>query len=116
MEAVIAFLRKRPKAAYADVRESVERAGHTIYPIVYGRAKALLGLIPTKRRRRAAGRRRSVRAPRAAPRVRRVAASTSASLDQIRSMLQDYERVKRERDALRDALEAVRKSVRGVVA
>jgi hypothetical protein len=46
MQFVVAALKKNPKADYAEVRETATRKGLTIYPIMYGRAKALLGLVP----------------------------------------------------------------------
>ena len=41
------FLSKHPKAAYAEFKVAAVKKGVTVFPIVYGRAKALLGLVPT---------------------------------------------------------------------
>ena len=40
-----AFLKKKPKAEYQEVRAAGEKKGLLVYPIVYGRAKALEGLV-----------------------------------------------------------------------
>ena len=47
-EFVVAQLKKNPKVAYADVHAAAEKKGYTIYPIMYGRAKRLLGLVAAK--------------------------------------------------------------------
>ena len=47
---ITGYLEKKPDAPFADVRDAAAKKGHTIYPIVYGRAKAFLGLVPTKPR------------------------------------------------------------------
>ncbi len=39
------MLRKNKNATYAEVREKAESKGLPIYPIMYGRAKALEGLV-----------------------------------------------------------------------
>ena len=40
-----AYLIKKPSAPYAEVRDSATKKGLTLYPISYGRAKALEGLV-----------------------------------------------------------------------
>lgn len=47
-EFVVAQLKKNPKVAYSEVHAAAEKKGHTIYPIMYGRAKRLLGLVAAK--------------------------------------------------------------------
>lgn len=44
------MLRKNKNATYAEVREKAESKGLPIYPIMYGRAKALEGLVKVARR------------------------------------------------------------------
>ena len=36
-----------PEASYADIKAMARFEGVPVYPVVYGRAKALLGLVPT---------------------------------------------------------------------
>ena len=44
------FLGKHPTAEYAEFRDAAAKKGMKVFPIVYGRAKALLGLVPTSPR------------------------------------------------------------------
>ncbi len=44
------FMKSKPKAAYADAAAAAKRAGHTIYPIMWGRAQMLLGRVKAKPR------------------------------------------------------------------
>jgi len=50
MAAVCKVLQRNPGALFADVKAKVSKHGE-LYPIVYGRAKALLGLVKTKPRK-----------------------------------------------------------------
>jgi hypothetical protein len=43
-------LRREPGLAYAELRSRAEGQGFSIAPIMYGRAKAVLGLVPVKPR------------------------------------------------------------------
>ena len=47
---IVDYLERKPTAPFAEVRDAAGRKGYTIYPIVYGRAKAVLGLVPSKPR------------------------------------------------------------------
>ena len=48
----VEMLRLTPEISFQDLRDRARLAGLNLPPIVYGRAKALLGLVPTKPRRR----------------------------------------------------------------
>lgn len=50
MEFIVEYLKKNKKAAYADVRSAAEAKKIQVYPIMYGRAQALLGLVESKPR------------------------------------------------------------------
>lgn len=50
MQFTVDALKKDKKAAFADVRDAAKKKGLTLYPISYGRAKALLGLVKTSKR------------------------------------------------------------------
>lgn len=39
------YLREKPEASFAEIRDAAEAEGLKIYPIVFGRAKALEGLV-----------------------------------------------------------------------
>jgi hypothetical protein len=40
-------LKQNPEASYKEIKAQAKLEGLTVYPVVYGRAKALLGLVPT---------------------------------------------------------------------
>lgn len=50
MDHIVAALKANKTAAYADIRASAEKKGLTIYPIMYGRAQALLGIVKSAKR------------------------------------------------------------------
>ena len=51
-EFAVHSLRMTPEITFQDLKARAEMAGFKLPPIVYGRAKALLGLVPTKPRKR----------------------------------------------------------------
>jgi hypothetical protein len=104
---VLQEMRRNPDISYADVRDRGELQGFSIAPIVYGRAKAVLGLVPVRPR---SGKRKAAAAP-AAPRqlkqVESVAAGAFAKkMDEVRSLDQLVNVVK-ELDGERRRLRAV---------
>lgn len=50
MEFIVEQLKKNRKAAYADIRAAAEAKKLKIFPIMYGRAQALLGIVKAKPR------------------------------------------------------------------
>jgi hypothetical protein len=50
MQLVVEQLRKDKKATFADIKAVAAKKGLTLYPITFGRAKALLGLVPSAKR------------------------------------------------------------------
>lgn len=50
MTALCGILTKNHNATFAECRDHLAREGFDLFPISYGRAKALLGLVPTKKR------------------------------------------------------------------
>lgn len=50
MDALVTYMKKHPDAVYADARESLAKGGHTIFPIMWGRAQVLLGRVKAKKR------------------------------------------------------------------
>lgn len=50
MDFILASLKKNKKATYAEVKAAAEEKGLVIYPIMYGRAQALLGYVKMKPR------------------------------------------------------------------
>ncbi len=47
---IVASLKKDKKVSYADIAAAAKKKGLAVYPIMYGRAKAALGLVPSKPR------------------------------------------------------------------
>ncbi len=47
MDFILAQLKKNKGVAYADVKAAAQKKGLVVWPIMYGRAKALLGLVPS---------------------------------------------------------------------
>ena len=125
------YLTKNPTASFAEVRDAAARRNFKIYPIVYGRAQAMLGLVESKPRgqgkmalasRAARSKRASAEAPRSEPTraaERRPVdaarsnpiASGNASIDSIIAHIRGVER---ERDELRAALAKIREAVEGM--
>jgi hypothetical protein len=129
MKLIVSALQKKNDASYADVRKKAEAKGLTIYPIMYGRAKALLGLVPVaaygegkqratvaKRAAKAAksagvdGGFGSAQAKRGPGRPRKVA----SSVDSITAVIAALQDGGRERDRYRKAIEQIRAIVDGV--
>jgi hypothetical protein len=50
MDFILAFLRKSKKASYAEVKAAAAEKQLNIYPIMYGRAQALLGYVEMRPR------------------------------------------------------------------
>ena len=63
------YLRNNKKAPFADVRDAAAKKGHTIYPISYGKAQAVLGLVKSAKR----GQGKAARATKAAARKAKAA-------------------------------------------
>ena len=125
---VIGLLQKTPEIAYADVAAAAQKKGYKIYPIVYGRAKAKLGLVPTAprgtgeaARAAKAAKKKAMKAGLAAPAAaaaapaaravrRNVVATTSASAGMagIESVISHVKASEAARERYKKALERIR--------
>jgi hypothetical protein len=117
MEFVISALKKDPTLDYAAVKDGASKKGFTIFPIMYGRAKALLGMVPVSPRgskkkakldggvARGPGRPRKVEAQRGPGRPRK----DRSALDSLESMIEEMKGVARDRDRYQRALEQISK-------
>ena len=47
---IVRKLEKDKNAVYGDIAKAAEKAGHKIYPVMFGRAKAALGLVKVSAR------------------------------------------------------------------
>ncbi len=120
MDFIVAALEKNKDAAYADVRAAAEKKGLTIYPIMYGRAKAMLGLVPVAKRGtgKYARKTKAARARATAPtdgtivvkrRGRpRKSTTTSTSLDSLQGLVAHVQQAEREREKMQRALQKIR--------
>lgn len=125
MEFLVAYLKKNPKALYKDVAAAAAKKNLKVFPIMYGRAQVMLGIVKAaprgqgkvakkKQSAKAAtadGARRGPGRPRknAAP----VAASGGSALESIVAAIQSGER---ERVRYRAALERIQAILAGVLA
>jgi hypothetical protein len=116
-------LRREPEALFATLKQRAAGVGHSIAPIMYGRAKAVLGLVPVrprgqggKRVRRASGSNGpapipAAETPRVLKQVESVAADRFAKqLEDVRNLEQLVAVVKQldaDRRRLRDLLERI---------
>lgn len=80
---LVAELRSDPHLSYGELRQRSEARGFRIAPIMYGRAKAVLGLVPVRPRGSGKGRKGKAAAP-AEP-----APTTPRSLKQVESVAAD---------------------------
>ncbi|HEX5053111.1 MAG TPA: hypothetical protein VFZ65_15155 [Planctomycetota bacterium] len=114
-EFLVQQLRADPTLVYATLRDRATDLGHKVAPIMYGRAKALLGLVPVKPRGSKKARKQAPSSEAAPPlrlrQVDSVAADRVArrpddghSLDQLVDLVRDLDA---ERRRLRDVLERV---------
>ena len=47
---LMTFMKDHPKAVYADAAAAAKKAGHAVYPIMWGRAQGLLGRVKMRPR------------------------------------------------------------------
>ena len=121
MDFIVSQLKKNPKVAYADVRARAESRRLTIYPIMYGRAQAMLGLV--KMAPRGSGKKAKAAAARAgaAPtangrrRRRGAAASGGDPLDALRNLVSNVRTTERTNEDLRSTLERIRQMIDGAL-
>jgi hypothetical protein len=103
-------LRREPGLVYGVLRERCEAKGWKIAPIMYGRAKAVLGLVPVKPRG-SAKKAAAAAAPRSLKQVESVAADRfNKQLEDVRNLEQLVAVVKEldaERRRLRELLERI---------
>ncbi|MAE75251.1 MAG: hypothetical protein CMJ85_00035 [Planctomycetes bacterium] len=87
LEFAMAELKKNKKAAYADIKGKADKKGiKKLPPVVFGRAKALLGLVPVAARGKGKAARAKKRVASKA-RAKGAAKAGASKSDQIRKML-----------------------------
>jgi hypothetical protein len=114
-EFLVAELRREPNMLYAELRRRAEAKGFPIAPIMYGRAKAVLGLVPVKPRGSKKDKEAAAATTQAAPRMLKQVESVAADrfsqkLEEVRNIDQLVQAVKEldaERRRLRGLLEKI---------
>ncbi len=119
---IVEQLKKNPTAAYGDIAAAAQKKGMKVFPIMYGRAKAMLGLVASaprgsgKATRKKAATKAAKAAPGAAPtgarrgRPRKVAAAApvGGDLAGIEGIIAQVKASAAERETYRAALEKIR--------
>ena len=108
------YLRKNPKAAFAEIRDAAEKKGLVLYPVSYGRAQALEGIVKmskygtSKKAKASGGPKRGPGRPKGSKNKARPAARSggTGSIDDLVSTIQN---LKDERDRALDAIEKIRR-------
>lgn len=102
------YLRDKPEATFAEIRDAGAEQDMKIYPIVYGRAKALLGLVKVAPYGSRKKQREADRLARSAGTQPLATASASAegstALDNIEAMIQGVRDNHQDRERYRQAL------------
>lgn len=111
-EFLVGELRRDPTMSYGELRQRAEANGFPIAPIMYGRAKAVLGLVPVRPRgSKKAEATVTAAAPRVLKQVESVAADRFAQkLEEVRNLDQLVQAVK-ELDAERRRLRALLENI-----
>ena len=122
-EFVVERLKRKPKATYQEIAQAAEKKKLKIYPILYGRAQALLGIV--KSRPKGKGKAAKKKAARGRPPTRAAAKrgrrgpgrprKTDSALESLDSLIGGLKDVQRDRDTLRGALEKIRNIIDGAL-
>jgi len=109
MDHIVASLKRNPQATYGDIKARADAKSLTVYPIMFGRAQAMLGIVKSAPRgtakvakaRAVAGKRgKRASAPPPPPEMK--------SLDDVFAFAKANEAsIAQERDALRAALQQI---------
>ena len=108
---VVKMLERDKNVDYATVKAAADKKGLSIYPIVYGRAKAALGLVKVSKRGEAKARREAAKrsgAKRGTGRPRKGTSSDGiqAIIDQIKSTERERDRAIATLTKIRDMIDA----------
>jgi hypothetical protein len=105
------YLRKNPKASFAEIRDAAKKKKLTLFPISYGRAQALEGLV--KSRPYGSGKKAKKKSTRGPGRPkgsknRPKIGSRGATLDSVNELLESVKAIQQERDDAVRTLEKIR--------
>jgi len=111
---IIRRLEKDKNASYADIAKAAKCAGHTVYPIMFGRAKAALGLVKVSARGKGKASVAKATAVRRGPgRPRKASASSNGSA--LTSVIQSMRDQESESNRLKTTLEKIRALLDGAL-
>ena len=113
MSELCEILRENPKTPFAECRDRLAKRGHNLYPISYGRALTLLGVIKAKPRGTGERAKFGTRANAAQP-ARRPVGRPRKPVDVaalVETVKAGVERLQSERDQARADLERIRKAI-----
>ena len=111
MDFIVAQLKRNPKVSYADVKDRAAKKRLTVYPIMYGRAKALLGLVPVAKR----GSKKKKVAKRGPGRPRKTSGRAATPMTAVQDLVATVENHARENAEMRKTLIKIRDLIDRVV-
>ena len=117
MDYIVGRLKKNPKTDYGSIKEGAEKKGLSVYPVMYGRAQLLLGIVKAgdskarKKKKKAGaknGRRKAAATRGRAARGRGARAASGDPMAAVQALVKDLQTQERTNRDLRAALERVR--------
>jgi hypothetical protein len=103
MDVIVAAMKKNRNVTYAEVKAAADKKKLTIYPIMFGRAQLMLGIVKRKNGAKA----KATKGPRVVARRGR-RASTNGSFDGLEGLVASVRNAGREGSQLRSALTRIR--------
>ena len=110
-----AYLRKKPKAPFAEIRDAAKKKRITLYPISFGRAQALEGIVKvrpygSKKKAKATTKKRGPGRPKGSKNKRGPGRppKSRTGLDSIENLVSTLKTLQRERDDAVRALDKIR--------
>jgi len=106
MDFIVAHLKKHKQASYAEIRAAAEAKKLQVYPIMYGRAQALLGIVKSKPRGQGKARKKAAASVRGGGRPRKRAGGIDTNaLDNVIAAVKTSEQ---DKARYRSALDRIR--------
>ncbi|MHC5065605.1 MAG: hypothetical protein ACYTG5_16700 [Planctomycetota bacterium] len=110
---VVEQLKQAPGLSFAEVKTAAAESGLKIYPILYGRAKALLGLVPVAPR----GSKKAAK-KQAKPAAKQEASSEGAAdtpLESLSAVIEAMKACEQQRESYRQALKEIAEIIKRVL-
>ncbi len=106
MEFLVANLKRNKNAVYGDLLKVARKRGLTIYPVMFGRAKVVLGMVKAKPRvsKKAAKKTAAKRGPGRPRKVRRRTVSSNGAFEAVREVVAENKRLRGTVDKMRQLL------------